>query len=102
MSRTKIPGDLRQRVSDQARRRCGSCLTREEVVGCPMQVDHLIPESLGGPTEEDNLWLACSLCNDHKSDRISPLDPPTGKLSGCSPRAGSGGSNTLNGPRGAL
>jgi 5-methylcytosine-specific restriction endonuclease McrA len=32
---------------------------------------------LGGQTEEDNLWLACSLCNDHKSDRIAALDPDT-------------------------
>ena len=45
-----------------------------------MEIDHLIPQSLGGLTEEDNLWLACSLCNDHKSDRISALDSGTGEV----------------------
>lgn len=45
-----------------------------------MEVDHLIPQSLGGPTEEDNLWLACSLCNDYKGDRIAALDIETGDV----------------------
>ena len=43
-----------------------------------MEFDHLIPRSLGGPTTEDNLWLACSLCNDHKSNRFLVVDPETG------------------------
>ncbi|HUV90133.1 MAG TPA: HNH endonuclease signature motif containing protein [Anaerolineae bacterium] len=45
-----------------------------------MEIDHIIPQSLGGQTEEDNLWLACSLCNDHKSDRIAALDPLRGEI----------------------
>lgn len=40
-----------------------------------MQFDHIIPEALGGPTVEDNLWLACSLCNAIKGDQISAIDP---------------------------
>jgi hypothetical protein len=43
-------------------------------------VEHLIPEALGGLTEEENLWLACSLCNDHKKARIAALDLATGEL----------------------
>ena len=42
-----------------------------------MEVDHRVPEAEGGITEEANLWLACSLCNDHKNDRIAALDPDT-------------------------
>jgi len=45
-----------------------------------MEIEHIIPESLGGATEEDNLWLACSLCNDHKNDRIAALDPLHGDI----------------------
>jgi hypothetical protein len=45
-----------------------------------MEMDHIIPESLGGLTEEDNLWLACSLCNNHKGNRIAALDPETGEM----------------------
>jgi hypothetical protein len=56
------------------------CLTQEAVVGTPMQVDHIVPESLGGPTEEDNLWLACGLCNAHKGDRVVAVDAETGEV----------------------
>jgi hypothetical protein len=44
-----------------------------------MEIDHLVPESLGGPTEEHNLWLACPLCNQHKWNRLAALDPLTGE-----------------------
>jgi hypothetical protein len=44
-----------------------------------MELDHIIPASLGGETIEDNLWQACSACNDRKNDRISARDPETGK-----------------------
>ena len=80
MSRAYIPKALRERVHEQARRRCGYCLTAEAIVGAPMEVEHIFPESLGGATEEDNPWLACSLCNDHKNDRIAALDPLDGEI----------------------
>lgn len=80
MSKTRISRALRDLVSQQALQRCGYCQTQEAVVGTPMEIDHIIPESLGGQTEETNLWLACSLCNDHKSDRIAAIDPETGEL----------------------
>jgi hypothetical protein len=80
MSRTRIPKVLRDRVTARARSRCGYCLTSEAIVGTPMEVDHIIPESLGGLTEEENLWLACSLCNDSKSGRIAAIDPTSGDV----------------------
>jgi hypothetical protein len=43
-----------------------------------MELDHLFPRSLGGPTAESNLWLACSTCNDHKSNRFLITDPMSG------------------------
>ena len=78
MSSAHIPVDLCRRVAEQARFRCGYCLTQEVVIGRSMEFDHLLPRSLGGPTTEDNLWLACSLCNDHKSNRFLIIDPGTG------------------------
>jgi 5-methylcytosine-specific restriction endonuclease McrA len=77
VSTTRIPAALRERVADQSRHRCGYCLTAEAVVGMAMNVDHLIPEARGGPTEEANLWLACPDCNVAKGDRITALDPTT-------------------------
>jgi hypothetical protein len=78
MSKAYISKALRQRVAEAARYRCGYCLMQEEVVGVAMDVDHIIPEALGGPTEEDNLWLACDRCNEHKGDRTAAPDPLTG------------------------
>src|SRR5690349_6073469 len=80
MTSVKISKALRTLVSAQARQRCGYCVTAEAIVGTPMEIDHIIPRALGGPTEEDNLWLACSLCNDYKGDHIAATDPLTGEL----------------------
>src|SRR5262245_52493089 len=80
MTRTYIPQALREKVAAQARHRCGYCLTAEAVVGTPMDFEHIIPRALGGLTEEGNLWLACSVCNDSKNNRIVDLDPLTGEL----------------------
>jgi hypothetical protein len=45
-----------------------------------MEVEHIIPESAGGLTEEKNLWLACSLCNSHKGSRTEYEDPVSGQV----------------------
>jgi hypothetical protein len=60
--------------------RCGYCHTQEAVVGSPMEIDHIVPEVLGGATVEGNLWLACSLCNSSKGARVAALDPVTGEM----------------------
>jgi hypothetical protein len=80
VSRSYVPADLRERVVAAARHRCGYCLTAEAVVGLPMEIDHIVPEALGGLTVEDNLWLACQPCNGHKSKRVSEIDPMTDEL----------------------
>lgn len=80
MSRAYIHKALRERVAAQAGNRCGYCRTPSFLVGTSFEIDHIIPESFGGRTEEENLWLACSACNDHKSNRIAAADPATGEI----------------------
>jgi HNH endonuclease len=59
MSRTPVLVALRRRVAVQAQHRCGYCLTPEELTGAAMEVEHIIPEALGGQTVEENLgWVA--------------------------------------------
>ncbi len=77
MTKRYVPGWLREWVAAQSRHRCGYCRTAEVVTGAPLVIDHLLPEALGGPTEEDNLWLACNQCNLHKGDRVTARDPLT-------------------------
>lgn len=80
MSRSHVSKALRKRIAVDARHRCGYCLTSSSITGMPMEIDHIIPESLGGPTVRENLWLACSMCNDHKGNRIAASDPHTGEI----------------------
>jgi hypothetical protein len=80
MSRLYIPRALRERIAAQAGHRCGYCRTSVFLVGTTFEIDHIVPESLGGKTEEENLWLACPACNGHKSNRIAAVDPATGEI----------------------
>jgi hypothetical protein len=48
-------------------------------MGMPMTLDHIIPQAAGGPTTEDNLWLACSRCNQYKGIQTHSRDPQTGE-----------------------
>jgi hypothetical protein len=78
VTRQYIPKNIRIKVAEQAKYRCGYCLTQEEIVGMAMEFDHLVPSSQKGANREENLWLACSTCNDTKNDRTTALDPLTG------------------------
>lgn len=71
---------LRQRIAVQARHRCGYCLTLEVVSGIPLTLEHIIPKARGGPTQEDNLWLSCRLCNEAKGILIEAVDPHTNTI----------------------
>jgi len=80
VSQAYIPAALRRQVAREALYRCGYCLCSEAVLGEPMEFDHVIPLSREGRTTRQNLWLACSQCNDFKSDRVQARDPLTGKV----------------------
>ena len=67
-------------MTAQAHHRCGYCLTTELLIGTPMEIEHIIPTALGGQTEEGNLWLAFSLCNEYKGVRVVAPDPLTDEL----------------------
>lgn len=45
----------------------------------PMHVEHLVPVASGGTTTEDNLWLACPLCNGYKGAQTRTVDPLSGE-----------------------
>lgn len=53
---------------------------REEDVGFPLQVDHIISRKRGGLLTADNLACACVLCNRHKGTDVASIDVRTGRL----------------------
>lgn len=75
-----ISPEIRQRVADAARHRCGYCQTQEAVVGMPFEIEHIIPEAAGGDSEETNLWLSCPSCNRHKGIQMRAFDAQTGQF----------------------
>lgn len=80
MSRPKVSAEIRARVAINARSRCGYCLTPEWIVGTAMELDHLVPFSLGGLSDEVNFWLACADCNLARSNQTDAIDPKTKKF----------------------
>lgn len=79
MSHPTISPALRRRVAVWARQRCCYCLTQVEVIGDALEIDHIVPLYAGGKTEESNLCLACSSCNQAKGIQTEAMDPVTGK-----------------------
>jgi hypothetical protein len=77
MSAARISAALRLRVAETSRFRCGCCLTSRHIIGPLLEIDHIIPESRGGTHDEDNLVLACPMCNGHKADKVEATDPDT-------------------------
>jgi hypothetical protein len=49
------------------------------VVYGTLEVEHIIPQAKGGGDEEENLWLACRMCNQYKGTQTHAADPLTGR-----------------------
>lgn len=69
----------RQRARERANNRCEYCLSHQDYVMGRLQIDHVQPMAKGGSDDEDNLCLACELCNQHKWTKTHGLDPQTGQ-----------------------
>jgi len=59
--------------------RCAYCHSPERLLGMPLEVDHIIPEALGGQTEFANICLCCRTCNSYKWQHTHSRDPHTGR-----------------------
>lgn len=82
MSTPNIPDALRSLVIDRAKIQCEYCLTPQTFAFVPYDIDHIIAQKHGGLTVEENLALACSICNQYKGSDIASIDPESGKLTG--------------------
>jgi 5-methylcytosine-specific restriction endonuclease McrA len=77
MTRKPIPSELDRRIRTAARNRCGYCCSPQHLVMARLEIEHIVPLGKGGTSEESNLWLACPICNGHKSDKTEAIDPET-------------------------
>ncbi|MEE3718671.1 HNH endonuclease signature motif containing protein [Tumidithrix elongata RA019] len=67
----------RQRIRNRAKFLCEYCHSSEEASTSRFTFDHLIPQSLGGKDNEDNLALACHRCNGRRYNFTDGIDPET-------------------------
>ena len=80
MSKTRIPSALRRLVRERANECCEYCLIPEKFTFATHEIDHIIAEKHGGLTEENNLALSCTLCNQYKGTDLTSIDPDTGEI----------------------
>jgi hypothetical protein len=77
MSAQYISAAKRQRVAIFSDYRCCYCQTSQKIIGPFLEIDHIVPEAKGRTSEDENLALACPMCNSHKADRTEAVDPVT-------------------------
>jgi hypothetical protein len=75
-----VAADLRRLVESRANHLCEYCLIHEDDMYLGCQVDHVIAEKHGGPTDAGNLSFACTFCNRAKGTDIGSIAPGTGKF----------------------
>jgi hypothetical protein len=79
---SKISKKLKTKICQQAQNRCGYCLFPQSLNPTVLEIEHLLPTANGGTDEEENLWLACRLCNGYKGVQIEALDDETDQIVG--------------------
>lgn len=76
-----ISEEVRSRVRERAINRCGYCRSLQKYVLGVLEIDHIIPKAAGGTDEEENLWLACWMCNNFKGVQTHANDPQSDRPS---------------------
>lgn len=74
-----ISKELREKVVTRVKGIFEYCQTAQTIV-VEREVDHIVPESTGGLTEEHNLCLTCISCNHFKRDYRTGIDPATDQM----------------------
>lgn len=75
----RIPDWLYELVARDAQFQCGYCRCPQRVLPYRLEIEHLLPTSLGGSNDRENLWLSCHRCNKLRSNQLTFTDPLTGE-----------------------
>jgi hypothetical protein len=76
---SKISEKLKNKIRRQAKNRCGYCLLPQSLNPALLEIEHLLATANDGTDNEENLWLACRLCNGYKGIQFEAVDPESGK-----------------------
>ncbi len=78
MANQRIADWLYDLVAQDAGYQCGYCRCPQQVLPYRLEIEHLLPRSLAGQDDRENLWLSCHRCNKLRSNRMQVTDPLTG------------------------
>ncbi|MBE9102725.1 HNH endonuclease [Vacuolonema iberomarrocanum] len=67
----------KQQIRQRANGLCEYCHSPEKISTARFTIDHILPRSLGGSDDLDNLALACSRCNQRRYNFIVGIDRET-------------------------
>jgi len=75
-----ISHEIKQTIRGRAEYLCEYYHSPERLSANRFTVDHVIPKSLGGSDEIDNLALACRRCNERRYNFVAGIDPDTQEI----------------------
>jgi hypothetical protein len=77
---SRIPRRIRDTVVERAANRCEYCQLSQAGQEATFHIDHIQPVIDGGPTQEENLALACVSCSLRKGALQLATDSITGQI----------------------
>jgi HNH endonuclease len=76
-----ISEETKQLVRERANYICEYCHSPERLSANRFTFDHIIPKSLNGSDNIENLALACRRCNERHYNFVAGIDPETQEIS---------------------
>lgn len=77
---SRISRKIRRSLDLRSGERCGYCRSPQKYLFAPLEIEHILPQARGGTSNENNLWLACRLCNGFKGTSTHGIDPVSGRI----------------------
>lgn len=74
MAKIFVSIELREAVMLRAKKCCEYCKSQDKYSPTAFTIDHVLPESLDGTSDFENLAYACFLCNRLKSNKLKFFD----------------------------
>ncbi len=71
MPRIYIPAAIQKLVKERANYYCEYCYSPADFSPDFFQLDHILPLSLEGTSDANNLAYACGGCNNHKTNKVN-------------------------------
>jgi 5-methylcytosine-specific restriction endonuclease McrA len=75
-----IDDETRQTVRIRANYLCEYCHSTERLSANRFTIDHILPRSLAGNDDINNLALACRRCNERRYNFVDGIDPETQEI----------------------